>query len=199
MRLAELHNPTGWDTSCALDDFHARNPVSASSPRKQGGKDVGLPKTGMYVSVWQVLPVQHPDPALENPGVFVGYGLIDSVADGGDSTNITILPLSESDSYYPFYPGTVKRRVEKSGYPVGAEAKCCRGYRRSESYSRAPIGSRSIYYPARCDSPITRITQHYGDMTCDACYPAAQREDNESLAAEKEMHDIANNPAKYLD
>jgi len=150
----------------------------------------------MYVSVWQVMPVQHPDPELENLGIFVGYGLIDSVMDG---TNITISPLMEMDSYYPFMAGTVRRYVEQSGYPVGAEPKRCRGYQRPKGYGRAPACRVAAYYPARCDKPITRITKHYGDMTCDACYSAAQQQDDESLEAETEMMDRHNNPAKYID
>jgi hypothetical protein len=182
MRLAELHNSGG-----ALEAFFSNRTVAACSPREQFGRDVGLPETGMYVSVWQVMPV--PDPNAENPGQFVGYGLIDSVADGGDSTNITIQPLEEMDSLYPFFPGTVKRHIGQSDYPVGAAPKCCNGYLSYKKGPRHPVG-------IPCGRPITRITTPYNNMTCDRCYPYVQKQNDEGMEAEKEMIKNHNDPGR---
>jgi hypothetical protein len=146
-----------------LEDFKQGRPVAASSPRVQFDKDVGLPEVGMYVSVWEVMPL--PDPDLEQHGIFVGYALIDAV-NAGEATNCILQPLDElRDGLYPFMPGTVRRYHEKSGYPIGAVAKGCRGY-----------GPH-----ARCDRPVTRVTEHYGDMSCHRCYPDAKINEQEML------------------
>jgi hypothetical protein len=141
----------------------------------------------MYVSVWQVMPVMDPD--CEYPGIFVGYGLIDGVADG---TNISIQPLKETDSYYPFFPGTVRRYVEQSGYPIGAVAKDCGGFMLDKGCASSGRAFKNI----PCGRPISRLTSPYSNMTCNRCYPYVQKQDDNALEAEKEMIANHNDPGR---
>ena len=183
MRLAELHNSVG-----VLESFDSGHLVVCTVRKDRDGT---YPVAGQYVSVWRVFP----DPDQDAEKLFVGLGLIDSVADGGKSTNCTVSMLNEADSFYPFFPGA-RLPGSKTFHPFDQEPKRCQGYQRSESYGRAPIGG--VYYSARCDKPITRVTEHYSSMACDACYPAAQKQDNESLEAEKEMIENHNNPSRMF-